>query len=329
MENHNHPENKQTLTLPSGRILAWTVHGGPLESTTTTDSDTKPPAIIFYFHGFPGCSYEANFLSTALLQRHNARCIAIDRPGMDQSTHYPERRLLDWPADVLAIADHLGIPQFYILGASGGGPYALACAHAIPRVDSSSPDVTAQQGRGRLRGVALICAMYPTNLGVTGMLTELKVVLAVGRWVPRFITAAVLDRFIGRKARDQDPAVLEKTMDGAMARRAGAERLAWEDARVRATGVGSLRGAFRQGGMPVATELSLISSSDWGFRVEEIDGNGVRLWHGMLDQNAPFGMAEKAAKLMPGAKTHFFEKAGHLSMAAEHIDAIVADLVGG
>ncbi|KAJ5606249.1 alpha/beta hydrolase fold domain-containing protein [Penicillium lagena] len=328
MENHNYPENKQTLTLPSGRILAWTIHGGPLRNTTTTDLDAKPPAIIFYFHGFPGCSLEANFLSTSLLQRHNARCIAIDRPGMDQSTHHPERRLLDWPADVLAIADYLDIPQFSILGTSGGGPYALACAYAIPRVDSSSPDVTAQ-GRGRLRGVALVCAMYPTSLGVKGMLTELKIVLAVGRWVPRFITAAFLDRFIGRQARDKDPTVLEKKMDRAMARRHGAEREAWEDARVRATAVGSLRGAFRQGGMPVATELSLLSSSDWGFRVEDIDGNGLRLWHGMLDQNAPFEMAEKAAKLMPGAKTHFFEQAGHLSMAAGHIDAIVADLVGG
>lgn len=329
MENHNLPENKHTLTLPSGRILAWTIHGGPLMNTTTTDSDAKPPAIIFYFHGFPGCSLEANFLSTALLQRHNARCIAIDRPGMDQSTHYPERRLLDWPADVLAIADCLGIPEFSIIGASGGGPYALACAHAIPRVDSSSPDVTVQRGRGRLRGVALVCAMYPTSLGTKGMLTELKVVLVAGRWMPRFITAAFLDRFIGRKARDKDPTVLKKMMDGAMAKRPWAEHQAWEDARVRVTGVGSLRGAFRQGGMPVATELRLLSSSDWGFRVEDIDGNGVRLWHGMLDQNAPFGMAEKAAKLMPGAKTHFFEKAGHLSMAAEHMDAVVADLVGG
>ena len=42
------------------------------------------------------------------------------------------RRLLDWPADVRQLADELGLERFAILGWSGGGPYALACAWSMP-----------------------------------------------------------------------------------------------------------------------------------------------------------------------------------------------------
>lgn len=51
-----------------------------------------------------------------------------DRPGYGYSSFAPRRRLADWPADVLAITDHLSIARFAVLGVSGGGPHALACA---------------------------------------------------------------------------------------------------------------------------------------------------------------------------------------------------------
>jgi hypothetical protein len=44
------------------------------------------------------------------------------------STFQPNRRILDWPSDILELADHLKISQFYVLGTSGGCPYVLACA---------------------------------------------------------------------------------------------------------------------------------------------------------------------------------------------------------
>jgi pimeloyl-ACP methyl ester carboxylesterase len=65
-------------------------------------------------------------------QRLGARVIAVDRPGMGQSGFKPGRRFSDWPDDVAALADSLGINRFSVLGFSSGGAYALACALAIP-----------------------------------------------------------------------------------------------------------------------------------------------------------------------------------------------------
>ncbi|KAJ5786607.1 alpha/beta hydrolase fold domain-containing protein [Penicillium pulvis] len=299
-------EYSDTLTLPSGRILAWKLYGGTLQ-----EKGAEKPAIVFYFHGYPGCSVEATLIPVELLQKSNIRCIAPDRPGMNMSTHYDERRILDWPTDVLAIADHLGVSRFFVLGVSGGGPYALACAYSVPR--------------DRLQGVAVVSSMYPTTFSTEGMLPELKVLLAAGAWLPRIVTSAVLDLCMGRAGRNKDPKVLEAAVDKAMEGRPEAERTAWKNERVRVAAIESVRGAFRQGGRPSATELMILC--DWGFHLNDIAGERVRIWHGKLDRNVPVRMAEQAAELMPEAKTHFFENEGHLSSSANHISEVLADLI--
>ena len=62
----------------------------------------------------------------------DAGLVAVDRPGVGQSDPLPGRRLLAWPDDVALLADGLGLDRFAVLGHSGGGPFATACAHALP-----------------------------------------------------------------------------------------------------------------------------------------------------------------------------------------------------
>ena len=40
--------------------------------------------------------------------------------------------MADAAADVLAIADAYGLDRFAVVGRSGGGPHALACAALLP-----------------------------------------------------------------------------------------------------------------------------------------------------------------------------------------------------
>jgi pimeloyl-ACP methyl ester carboxylesterase len=60
------------------------------------------------------------------------RVITFDRPGYGKSTRHPGRTVANGAGDVAAVADHLGVDRFAVIGSSGGGPYALAAAAALP-----------------------------------------------------------------------------------------------------------------------------------------------------------------------------------------------------
>lgn len=80
--------------------------------------------------------------------------IAPDRPGFGLSTFDARRRIADWPDDVRALAAHLGIARFAILGGSGGAPYALACARALPADMVSAVGLYAAAAPWREGGIA-------------------------------------------------------------------------------------------------------------------------------------------------------------------------------
>ena len=66
-----------------------------------------------------------------MFAENHIRLITFDRPGYGGSDRWISRRVIDAAADVAEIADFLGIDMFAVMGASGGGPYALACAAGL------------------------------------------------------------------------------------------------------------------------------------------------------------------------------------------------------
>lgn len=114
-----------TLTLADGRSLGY-LELGP--------SDGYP---VMYNHGFPSCRLEPTVSAPLLTQvAEPLRIIALDRPGYGLSDFVAGRTFADWPRDVAAAADLLGIDHFSVIGASGGAPYALATAASLgDRVD--------------------------------------------------------------------------------------------------------------------------------------------------------------------------------------------------
>jgi pimeloyl-ACP methyl ester carboxylesterase len=86
---------------------------------------------LVWHHGSPG----TGDLLAPLLRAaagHGARLVSYDRPGYGPSTSQPGRHVASAAADVSEIADALGIGKFVALGASGGGPHALACGALLP-----------------------------------------------------------------------------------------------------------------------------------------------------------------------------------------------------
>jgi pimeloyl-ACP methyl ester carboxylesterase len=82
---------------------------------------------VFWHHGSPqtGALYEP--LLSAAAER-GIRLLSYGRPSYGGSSPRPGRDVASAAADVAQIADAFGIGRFAVMGASGGGPHALACA---------------------------------------------------------------------------------------------------------------------------------------------------------------------------------------------------------
>ena len=78
-------------------------------------------APVLYFHGLPGSRLDFVL-----------RDDVFSKAGVDVCRFVRGRTLLDWPRDVEALADRLGLDRFAVAGYSSGGKYSIACAAAPP-----------------------------------------------------------------------------------------------------------------------------------------------------------------------------------------------------
>jgi pimeloyl-ACP methyl ester carboxylesterase len=86
---------------------------------------------VFWHHGTPNIGTPPAPLFPAA-DRLDIRWVSHDRPGYGGSTPRPGRDVASAAGDVARVADALGIERFAVVGHSGGGPHALACAALLP-----------------------------------------------------------------------------------------------------------------------------------------------------------------------------------------------------
>jgi pimeloyl-ACP methyl ester carboxylesterase len=296
--------DSETLTLPGGRILSYAIYGSPVPRTT-----------VFYFHAYPSSRKEGKLWHSAA-SKLSLRLIAPDRPGMGNSSFQPKRTLLDWPADVLALADHLKIQKFYVIGLSGGGPYALACVYGIPKE--------------RLAGAAVVSGLYPVSFGTAGMLLSARFSLWVGPWVPSLL-GGLLDAWLGNAARNPDPKVFSDMLMKEIESRPEVDQVVMKDEKNKEGFVEGTREGLRQGGQGAGWEAS-INGSPWGFELQNLDvgeaGVPLTLWHGTDDINCPPAIALKVKETMSGAELRMMEGEGHVSYALRNQEKILSILIG-
>jgi pimeloyl-ACP methyl ester carboxylesterase len=101
------------VTTPEGRKLAVLELGEELG------------VPVIFHHGTPG-SRRAHNQNASVLS--GTRAIFYDRPGYGESDPSPGRDVAAAAADTAMIADDLGVDRFAVVGSSGGGPHAIACA---------------------------------------------------------------------------------------------------------------------------------------------------------------------------------------------------------
>jgi pimeloyl-ACP methyl ester carboxylesterase len=287
----------ETVRLPDGRVLSYLDEG---------DREATP---VLFCHGSPSSRLAAIEHVSATVER-GGRIIAPDRPGLGRSDPEMGRSMAGWAADVAALADRLGLARFRVLAVSGGGPFALSLAWALP---------------DRVERVALLSSPGSFDIpGATdGMARGHRLLWLLARWQPRMLRW-MLER--QARAAGKDP---ERFTERLMGTTSGPDRAVLEGMDVdqrRRFVTTPLIEALAHGARGGVEDMRLLSAS-WGFGVQDI-GVPVHLWHGEEDDATPLAMGGWLAAMIPGAEAHFLPGEGHLSTivryAGEALDALLA-----
>jgi pimeloyl-ACP methyl ester carboxylesterase len=113
--------SERDLRLTDGRLVRVYDTGGAASDVLT----------VLWHHGSP----QTGALLQPLLSAAEARGIRLlsyGRPSYGGSSPHPGRDVASAADDVRQIVDALGIARFAVMGASGGGPHALACSALLP-----------------------------------------------------------------------------------------------------------------------------------------------------------------------------------------------------
>jgi pimeloyl-ACP methyl ester carboxylesterase len=284
----------QFCALPDGRRLAYAEWG----STGGTP--------VLYCHGFPGSRLEAR-LADVVSQRLGIRLIAPDRPGLGASEPSVDRRLRDWPGDLAVLADHLGLARFHLLGVSGGGPYALACAEALA---------------DRLLGVSIVCGLGALNDSdaVTGMGWPERLGIRFYQSLPG-VADWVYGRLVGPLFHAHPEAIYQIMTSHVPP----ADRAVLASPETRNSILASFTEAFRQGGEGAAQELG-IYTRPWDIDLRRIR-MPVQLWHGEADSVVPVSMGRTQAAALPDCDARFLPDEGHFSLIVRHMASILGRLI--
>jgi pimeloyl-ACP methyl ester carboxylesterase len=248
---------------------------------------------VFWLHGTPGARRQIPMEARVYAEQRQIRLIGVDRPGIGSSTPYQYDTVVAFADDLRTIADTLGIDKFEVIGLSGGGPYTLGCAAAMPdRVVAA----------GVLGGVAPVRGPDAATGGISTLISAAApVVLIAG--APLRLAASTLIRLIRPVA---EPglylyAAISPEADRQLLIRPEFKAMFLDDL---------LNGSRKQLAAPFADVV--VFSRDWGFRLEEVKVP-IRWWHGDADHIVPFEHGQHVVSRLPDAQLTHLPGESHLA----------------
>jgi pimeloyl-ACP methyl ester carboxylesterase len=283
-------ETLKTTTTGDGRTLAFAVWGDPKGFP------------VMSLHGTPGCRLN-RWPNEEVYRSLGVRLVTHDRAGYGRSTLHRGRNISDEAADVVAIADALGIERFGVSGGSGGGPHSLACAALLSdRVVRATCLVgIAPFGPDGLAREAWLAGMDPQNLKELGWAEAGEEVLTreLEREQAELETRAAEDPttiFGDFELSESDRAQLQRPEFAQVVRESTLEQAAlgvwgWVD-----------------------DDLAFLRP--WGFDVAEI-GVPVLVWYGRTDVFVPPAHGDWLAANVPDCVVKVDDVAGHLGTDPE------------
>jgi pimeloyl-ACP methyl ester carboxylesterase len=263
---------------------------------------------IIHCHGSRSSRLEVELLA-AQAREEGVRLLGLDRPGIGRSDPKPGSRLLDWPDDVVEVADRLGIERFAVEGLSAGGPYALACACKIPQ---------------RLTACGLISTFSPPDLIRRAGTRSMRIMGWIGAHVPSLL---LLSARLGSRMTGSDVASIEKFLVRYAARLGAADQQLLSHPEIRGQWAQALAESFRQGGEG-NLEVVLALAEPWGFQAEQVAFEQMFLWHGEQDRIMSVAPARLLAQALPHCTATFYPDEGHFSTISNHAQDIFRQLRG-
>jgi pimeloyl-ACP methyl ester carboxylesterase len=251
----------------------------------------KPDGVpVLLCHGLADSRLSALQLADVAAEL-GLRVIAPDRPGSGRSDPRPLRTIADWAQDAAQVLDAMRVDSAAVAGISAGGPFAAACAAALP---------------GRVRSLTLIAALGPPVWPTAGMAAGERLSLGVARRAPAFG-----GWFLGRLAvlARSNPRLFLRVATSELP---AADRRAIGQPAMRDAFLASYTEAFRRDSQGVAQDLRVLSQP-WGFRLAAITVP-TSVHHGEADTTVPPEHARRYAEAIPGARLCLHPGHGHFSI---------------
>lgn len=261
---------------------------------------------VFWLHGTPGARRQIPVEARVYAKQAGIRLVGVDRPGIGSSTPYQYESVLQFAEDLGTVADTLGIDKMAVIGLSGGGPYTLAAAAAMPdRVVAAGilggvaptigPDAISSplMTLARIAEPVLAKAGLPIGIAASGVIRAIRPVASPALEIYARLSPEGDRRLLGR------PEFKAMFLDDL------------------------LNGSRRQLAAPLAD--AVLFARYWGFRLDEVKVP-VHWWHGDADHIVPFAHGEHAVSRLPDARLYPIPGESHLA-GLGHAEAILRTVI--
>jgi pimeloyl-ACP methyl ester carboxylesterase len=257
------PACEGTVRLEDRRTLGYAVFG------------SGDPAVI-WLHGTPGGRRQVPPAARAFAVERGLRVIGIERPGIGDSTPHLYPSIRSFAEDVEAVLDHLRVDRCGVVGLSGGGPYALACAHTLARVRVCGVlgGVAPARGPEAIEGGVTTLARFASLIERVHAPLGSALSLAIRSAHP--FASSAFDLFM-RFSREGDRAVFSAP---------GMKEMFLDD----------ILRASRSGLRSLVFDY-LLFSREWGFSLRDIE-TPTHFWHGDADPFVPLEHGQHQASLV-------------------------------
>lgn len=256
----------------------------------TSHDDIAGREVMLWHHGSPQTGAILEPVRAAAVA-HGLAVVSVARPAYAGSPRVPGRRVVDVARGLRPVLEGLGVASVVSVGASGGGPHALACAAVMPQL---------------VRAVVTLASPAPfvdepwwfAGMQAPGGLRA----AAVGEDDRRRFAAT--DEFDPAQFVDADYAALQGE---------------WAS-------LGADAGAADADGPDGLIDDDLAFTRPWGFAPAEVAAS-VLLVQGERDRVIPPAHARALAAVLPRATLELHPDDGHVSVL-RHLGAALARVIG-